>query len=105
MPEITKKRAKLFRNGRSQAVRLPKEFRFSGHEVTVQRSGDGVLLEPVRSGSSTGDWDWVREWREKFGPLDADFIAAVEEEMPAQERPEVDRYFAALDERYKRDGV
>ncbi|MGD0191472.1 MAG: AbrB/MazE/SpoVT family DNA-binding domain-containing protein [Rhizomicrobium sp.] len=40
-------RAKIFRHGRSQAVRLPKEFRFSGSEVRVRRLGRGVLLEPI----------------------------------------------------------
>jgi antitoxin VapB len=40
------KTAKLFRNGRSQAVRLPKEFRFEGDEVSIRRVGRGVLLEP-----------------------------------------------------------
>ncbi|MDQ0468641.1 antitoxin [Labrys wisconsinensis] len=39
--------AKLFRHGRSQAVRLPKEFRLPGTEVRVRRVGRGVLLEPV----------------------------------------------------------
>ena len=39
--------AKLFWNGRSQAVRLPKEFRFQGDRVRVTRMGAGVLLEPV----------------------------------------------------------
>jgi antitoxin VapB len=39
--------AKLFWNGRSQAVRLPKEFRFEGDRVQVTRMGAGVLLEPV----------------------------------------------------------
>ncbi len=39
--------AKLFRNGRSQAVRLPREFRFEGDQVRVRRSGRGVLLEPM----------------------------------------------------------
>ena len=39
--------AKLFRNGRSQAVRLPREFRFEGDRVTVRRAGRGVLLEPA----------------------------------------------------------
>jgi antitoxin VapB len=38
--------AKLFWNGRSQAVRLPKEFRFTGDRVRVKRVGKGVLLEP-----------------------------------------------------------
>ena len=39
--------AKLFRNGRSQAVRLPREFRFEGDRVRVRRAGRGVLVEPV----------------------------------------------------------
>jgi antitoxin VapB len=39
--------AKLFWNGRSQAVRLPKEFRFDGDRVRVSRMGAGILLEPV----------------------------------------------------------
>jgi len=43
----TQKDAKLFWNGRSQAVRLPKEFRFEGDRVRVTRMGAGVLLEPV----------------------------------------------------------
>jgi antitoxin VapB len=39
--------AKLFWNGRSQAVRLPKEFRFAGDRVRVSRMGAGVLIEPL----------------------------------------------------------
>lgn len=41
--------AKLFRNGRSQAVRLPREFRFEGDRVRVRRTPRGVLLEPLIS--------------------------------------------------------
>ena len=41
--------AKLFRNGRSQAVRLPKEFRFEGDRVRIRRTNQGVLLEPLIS--------------------------------------------------------
>jgi antitoxin VapB len=39
--------AKLFKHGRSQAVRLPKEFRFEGSEVRVSKVGDKVILEPI----------------------------------------------------------
>jgi antitoxin VapB len=39
--------AKLFMHGRSQAVRLPKEFRFEGKEVKVSKVGDKVILEPI----------------------------------------------------------
>jgi len=41
--------AKLFMHGRSQAVRLPKAFRFEGKEVRVSRMGDKVILEPMET--------------------------------------------------------
>lgn len=41
--------AKLFRNGRSQAVRLPKEFRFEGDRVLIRKVKHGVLLEAVEA--------------------------------------------------------
>lgn len=44
--------AKLFMNGRSQAIRLPAEFRFSGREVFIEKQGDNVILRPKPSG-----WD------------------------------------------------
>jgi antitoxin VapB len=53
--------ARLFRNGRSQAVRLPHEFRFAGDRVRVRRMGHGVLLEPLVTD--------VTEW---FAELDRD---------------------------------
>ena len=39
--------ARLFQSGRSQAVRLPKDYRFSGSEVVVKHFGNGVLLLPM----------------------------------------------------------
>ena len=44
---MAKGTAKIFMHGRSQAVRLPKEFRLPGTEVRVRRVGKGVLLEPI----------------------------------------------------------
>ena len=38
--------AKVFKNGRSQAIRLPKEFQFSGKDVFIQKHGDAVILVP-----------------------------------------------------------
>ncbi len=46
--------AKVFWSGRSQAVRLPKAFRFNTDEVRIRRDGDRVVLEPIG-----GDWDWL----------------------------------------------
>ncbi len=40
--------AKLFKNGRSQAVRLPKEFRFEGTEVLIEKVGDSIVLTPKK---------------------------------------------------------
>ena len=39
--------AKLFANGRSQAVRLPREFRFEGDRVRIRRAGRSVIVEPM----------------------------------------------------------
>lgn len=43
LPMLT---AKIFQNGQSQAVRLPKEFRFSGDEVFIKKQGNAVILLP-----------------------------------------------------------
>lgn len=45
--------AKLFKNGRSQAVRLPKAFRFEGDEVFIKKAGDAVILIPYYAPWST----------------------------------------------------
>lgn len=74
--------AKVFWSGRSQAVRLPKAFRFESDEVRIRRHGDAVILEPVAR-----DWAWLDRL---VSPLDADFTAATAEMLPDQERPELD---------------
>ena len=48
--------AKIFWSGRSQAVRLPKEFRMNGDAVRIRRQGSAVILEPLVS-----DWEWLDE--------------------------------------------
>lgn len=57
--------ARLFKSGRSQAVRLPKEFRFDGDTVLVHRKGSAVILEPAR--------EWPHEWVESFAGVPDDF--------------------------------
>ena len=78
MAETTEKRAKLFMNGRSQAVRLPKEFRFEGKEVRIRRHGNGVLLEPVGSKMGADDLERVRKAMKSLGPADPEFAAMVD---------------------------
>jgi len=77
--------SRIFWSGRSQAVRLPKEFRFAGDKVRVRRHGSAVILEPIAS-----DWKWLDELA---GKLDDDFVRSVNEELPQQHRPELDSLF------------
>ena len=57
--------ARIFKTGRSQAVRLPKEFRFDSDTVLVHREGSAVVLEPAR--------DWPADWIESFAGVPEDF--------------------------------
>lgn len=69
--------AKLFMHGRSQAVRLPKEFRLPGKEVRVRRVGNAVLLEPIEK-----KFD-VKAWRARLDALGArDFMPEGRPEQP-----------------------
>ncbi len=71
------KTAKIFKNNRSQAVRLPKEFQFNTSEVFIRKVGDEVILSP-----RPNDWsDYLAH-----GPkASADFMADVTD-LPVQER-------------------
>ena len=55
------KTAKLFQNGQSQAVRLPKDFRFEDDHVFVKKSGNVVMLIPAK-----GSWDALLKSLDKF---------------------------------------
>ena len=72
--------AKLFLNGHSQAVKLPKEFRFEGTEVYIHRQGDQIILSPKR-----------RSWREFFKntPLPSDDFLSEWVDLPLQEREDL----------------
>ena len=63
---FSKATAKLFMHGRSQAVRLPKEFRFPGTEVRVSKVGDNVILEPMEKPVFD-----VKAWRSKLRAVGA----------------------------------
>lgn len=64
--------AKLFQHGGSQAVRLPKAFRFEGTEVVIERRGKEVVLKPRGRPQLKTLHDVARYMREKF-PQGADF--------------------------------
>ena len=73
--------AKVFWSGRSQAVRLPKEYRFDSDKVRIRRHGRAVILEPIADG-----WTWL----DKLRPFEGDFIEAANEQPPEQKREELD---------------
>ena len=73
------KKAKLFRDGRSQAVRLPREFRFEGDEVYIKRVPGGVLL------SERDPWELLQEG---IDALSDDFMAE-RVQPPLEERDDL----------------
>jgi antitoxin VapB len=76
--------AKLFKSGGSQAVRLPKEFRFKGTEVTIEKQGDAVVLKPKRRLRFKTLNEVARYMREKY-PQGANF-PDIERPMEQQKR-------------------
>jgi antitoxin VapB len=87
-PAEAKSTAKLFMHGRSQAVRLPKEFRFEGKEVRVSRQGDKVILEPIEK----PPFD-VEAWFARLDALGgADFLPEGAPDDPPSE-PDARRFF------------
>ncbi len=77
--------AKIFWSGRSQAVRLPKDFRFDTDKVRIRRHGSAVILEPMAH-----DWAWLDSI---VGPVDDDFAIDAREQPAEQQRPALD-FFA-----------
>ena len=76
--------AKIFKHGGSQAVRLPKDFRFETAEVRIRRHGAAVILEPVPQ-----DWAWLTAL---ISPVDADFESAATTQPAEQARPDLDLF-------------
>ncbi|MGJ4857933.1 antitoxin [Labrys sp. La1] len=81
--------AKVFRSGNSQAVRLPKEFRFQVDEVEVIREGDALILRPRA--------DPAQNWASLRAALELgfsnDFLADGCEEPATPDRPGLDEFF------------
>jgi antitoxin VapB len=60
------RRVRLFRNGRNQAIRIPREFELPGNEAILRREGDRLILEPAQTGS-------LLELLDRLDPIEADF--------------------------------
>lgn len=75
--------AKVFWSGRSQAVRLPKDFRFDAPTVHIRRHGSTVILEPIAD-----SWAWLDAICGQL--VDKDFMSAANEQLEEQQRPILD---------------
>lgn len=77
---VQARQVRLFRNGRNQAVRIPREFELPGREATIRKVGDRLILEPARRKSLL------------------QVLAAMTPLAPGDEFPDVDETLAPLDE-------
>lgn len=68
------KTAKIFQNGQSQAVRLPKEFRFDGKEVFIKKIGNAIMLLPKDN--------WWAPMDRNIGKFTDDFMAERDQGSP-----------------------
>jgi antitoxin VapB len=78
--------AKIFINGRSQAIRLPKAYRFEGKEVYIKRTSEGVLLIP----KDNSIWD---VWEKNLNKYEEPFIENRNQPESQQERAGLDALF------------
>ncbi|WP_250504052.1 antitoxin [Caballeronia sp. AZ7_KS35] len=83
VPSTKAKEARLFRNNRSQAVRIPVEFELPGDRVLIHREGDKLIIEPVKT--PTNILELLAEWRRE-PPLGPEDQLPEVDDMPA--RPE-----------------
>ncbi|PZQ47519.1 MAG: AbrB/MazE/SpoVT family DNA-binding domain-containing protein [Rhodovulum sulfidophilum] len=81
--------AKVFQSGNSQAVRLPKDFRFEVDEVEVSREGDAVILRP--RADTRRPWASLRAAIERG--VSEDFMAEGRDQPGEQRRPDLDQAF------------
>ena len=61
---------KLFRNGRNQALRIPREFEFEGDEAIVRKEGDRLIVEPVHQGGLLSVLARLEPLEEEFADID-----------------------------------
>jgi antitoxin VapB len=79
-PSSPPREAKLFRNNRSQAVRIPVEFELPGDRVLIRRDGDKLIIEPIKK--PTNIIELLAEWK-KEEPLGPEDLFPEIEDVPA----------------------
>ncbi len=80
MPQ-SERHVRLFRNGRNQAVRIPREFELEGDEAIMRKEGDRLIVEPNRKGR-------LLSLLSTFAPIDETF-PDIDEDLPSLDEPEI----------------
>lgn len=70
MPSASERPVKLFRNGRNQAVRIPREFELPGEDAIMRKEGDKLIIEPAAPQSLLALLATLRPLDEEFPPID-----------------------------------
>jgi antitoxin VapB len=68
----TERHVRLFRNGRNQALRIPREFELEGDEAVLRKEGDRLIIEPVRKGRLLAVLASLEPLEEPFPDIDED---------------------------------
>ncbi|NDY97127.1 antitoxin [Wenzhouxiangella limi] len=77
---ISQRNVRLFRNGRNQALRIPREFEIDGDEAIVHKEGDRLIIEPVRRGKLLAVLSTLEPLEDTFPDIDED-LQALDEDL------------------------
>ncbi len=77
---LNERTASLFRNGRNQAVRIPREFEFEGTEVTLRKEGTRLIIDPVKTKPT------LLELLATFEPIEEEFPEIQDLPLPIDEQ-------------------
>ena len=77
----SERHVRLFRNGRNQAVRIPREFELEGEEAIMRKEGGRLIVEPIRKGR-------LLSLLSTLSPLDEPF-PEVDEDLPSLDKPDL----------------
>lgn len=79
--EKDERHVRLFRNGRNQAIRIPREYELEGDEAIIRKEGDHLVIEPVRKGRLLAVLDSLEPVEEPFPDVDEDLPNADDVEL------------------------
>jgi antitoxin VapB len=77
----SERHVRLFRNGRNQAIRIPREFELAGDEAIIHKQGNRLIIEPVRKGQLVSLLASLEPLSDTFPDIDED-LPPLEDDLP-----------------------